>query len=133
MPAEPAQSAVRQWLAWYLKPLVPTTWQILPTLKSVPTPSRPTVNITHTLINPYPAAPQSDNLINEVVIRITSPQEDIERAEESLDDAVLTLVYALKASERLRWRTAEKVKATDVLLAWDITVEVLTTKPPAEE
>lgn len=116
-----------------MTPLVPATWQILPTLNTPQTIARPTVTIKHTEINPQPAAPLSDNLINEVTITVADPQQDTERAEDALDDEVLTLVYILKASDRLVWLGAKKVTIGDTYYAWDITVQVLSVKPTPEE
>ena len=128
----------RAWLAWYLADLVPERWRIIPGFILPETIDRPTVTITHTEINPQPAAPASDSLVNDVVIRIAENLADPAKAEVALDDEVLELVYVLKGSERLKWLSAKKVDIADTeYLGWDITVQVLSTNthsviPPAE-
>jgi hypothetical protein len=124
----------RPWLAWYLADLVPAGWKIIDTFTLPKTIDQVTVTITHTKIEKQPAAPMSDNLVNTMVIRVTDPHEDLERAEDALDEEVLDLVYALRKSDRLVWLDAEKVKADDnPYLAWDINVQVLSTHTPTEE
>lgn len=130
MPAEPNGSQVRPWLAWYLGTMVPSTWRIIPTFTEVETPSKVTVNITHTKIDPHPTVPHSDNLVNECKVRVVDPKRDNSKAEDALDGEVLELIYALKASERVAWQGAEKIKRDDTYLGWEITVQVITTQPP---
>lgn len=124
----------RPWLAWYLADLVPAGWKIIDSFTLPKTIDAPTVTITHTKIEKQPAAPMSDNLVNTMVIRVTDPHEDLERAEDALDEEVLDLQYVLKRSDRVVWLDAEKVKADDnPYLAWDINVQVLSTHTPPTE
>jgi len=130
MPPPPEPTTLRAWVQWYITPLVPSTWRIIPGFKEVETPSTPTVNITYSSIDPHPTTPASNNLVNELVIRITDPHTDVKLAEDDVDDQVLTLIYALKNSARIIFRGAKKVKPSEAFLAWDITVTVITTKTP---
>ncbi|HEU5223929.1 MAG TPA: hypothetical protein VFU07_09675 [Candidatus Lumbricidophila sp.] len=132
-PDEPVEepTSVRKWLAWFLAPQVPAAWKIIDSLTLPPTIDRPTVTLTHTRIEPVPAAPLSDSLMNTVTVRVTDPHKDIERAEAALDEEVTDLIHAVKGSNRVIWESAEKVKtADDGYLAWDITIKVLSTDPP---
>lgn len=121
----------RAWLEWYLTPLLPENWRIIPSFTTPERITQVTVNLTHTEIAKQPAAPQSDNLVNDVVIRLTHTSEKLETAENELDPAVLDLVYALKHSERVNWVGAKKAKDPDSpYLSWDITVQVLSSYTP---
>jgi len=125
--------SLRAWLEAYLTPLVPGTWRIIPSLTLPKTIEQPTVTITHTRMAPEPAAPMSRNVVNDLVIRIANPLEDLLRAENDLDDDVNTLIHALKTSDRLRWTDAEKVQIKETpYFGWDVTVQVLSTLKPQE-
>ena len=124
---------IRAWLEAYLTPLVPESWRIIPSVKLPETIDRPTVTITHTKITPNPALPHSENLVNDVVIRVADPHNDLLTAENALDDQVLGLIHILRGSERLRWTEAEKVQIKETpYFGWDITVQVLSSPTPPE-
>lgn len=134
MSAEPNEQSVREWVKWYIDSIAEDDWLVIPYLSSPKSFERPTINIKHTEINAQPAAPLSDNLVNDVVVTITNNRTDLNRAEDALDDSVLALVYLLKNSKRLVFQSAKKVSAAnEINLAWDINIQVLTTKPTPEE
>lgn len=140
---------LRPWVKWYLTDqptgrLIPEHWDVKSSVKLPDTITVPTVNITYKRITPNPVAPNSGSLVNEVIVRVADPHSaavDFERAENDLDDEVEALFAALYGSDRLVVKEAEKVQIDGtVYLAWDITVEVLTTItvpaepiPPTEE
>lgn len=118
---------VRDFLAGYLTPLVPTTWLIIPSVEMPAVLVKPTVTITHQRITPdSQSAGGLVTLSNDVVIRIASEKKEFETAENNLDDQVLALMHALGKSDRIALVDAEKKKITDTpYLCWEITVKVL--------
>lgn len=122
-----SDDTVRDFVAGYLAPLVPSGWLIVPTVEPPAVLTKPTVTITHHRIVPdSQSAGGLSVLSNEVIVRITSEKKDFEVAENNLDGAVLALMHALGKSDRISLVEAEKKKIADTLyLCWEVTVKVL--------
>lgn len=113
-----------------LTPVLPGSWELVPTQRTVDTLSHPIVQLSQISIRRDPNAPQSSALLTTFTLTVVDPLTDPERAEDNLDDEVLTLIFALDGLGWLRWTDATKVIWQDSHLAYDITIETLTRQDP---
>jgi len=120
-------ASVRSYLEAELKPLLPTTWRIIPNQRIPETIDRVTVALKVDRIEKLPEAPLG-NLRNTVILTVADPHKDQVRAENALDDAVLNVLTALDGHSNIDWTLAQKVLATETYLGWDITLTVITSK-----
>lgn len=118
-------AAPRHVLKAALKPLLPRGWKIIPYQNNPDTPSSVVVMLKLLRIARMEEAPDGAHTL-EFTVTIISPHDDIEKAEDALDDQVLELTFALDTLGIL-WTAAEKVIASD-RLAYDITVTLVSTK-----
>lgn len=121
--------SVRNQLQDALRLLVPKRWKIVPTSSTLDAISADAVVMLKQLeLTPAPRAPRSEVLVS-YVITIIDPHEDIASAETALDDGVLDLFRALQRITFTNPTKATKVTFADQYLAYDLTVEVVTTTP----
>jgi hypothetical protein len=122
-------TSVRAQVAAMLATLVTDeSWAIKPhTVKQVLTLSKPTVYVEHTGITALPEAPIG-HLRNTVAVTILDPHTDWDKAEDDLDTAVLELITALDAHDRLAVTEATKTSIADAYLGWAITLTLITDK-----
>ncbi|SMQ73476.1 hypothetical protein [Agreia sp. VKM Ac-1783] len=118
-------STPRQTLATVLKPLIPTGWRIVPDERTTGISDQTKVTFKLTQITRNAAAPQAAHDI-EFIVTITSPREDISKAEDELDDDVVTLLHALDTAG-IPWTVATKVLDKD-RLGYDITLTLTSEK-----
>ncbi|MGO2658425.1 MAG: hypothetical protein ACTH9T_04840 [Mycetocola reblochoni] len=119
-------TSARHQLAAALTPLLPPTWRIVPYERSIDRPSSVVVMLKQSTITRHPSAPDGAHLV-EFVVTIISPHEDNAAAEDQLDDGVIELTHALDDAG-LGWDTATKVSFADRFMAYDIAVNITTTK-----
>ncbi|MBF4565398.1 hypothetical protein [Plantibacter sp. VKM Ac-2876] len=118
----------RQYLADTIKPLLPKRWNLVPyQAPSLDKLAVPTVVISTKSFTPTPTAPRS-SLTHTFTVTVIDPATDNEKAEEALEDEVMELVYALEQLDSLVWENAERVQWADRLMAWDITLTLITTR-----
>lgn len=120
-------SSVRQYLDGELTPLLPAGWTLIPNQRMPETISVTTVVLKLLKIEPLPEAPIG-SLKNTVTITVADPHTDQAKAEDALDESVLTLTTALDGHKNIIWKDADKVLVNDTYLGWDISVEVITEK-----
>jgi hypothetical protein len=109
-----------------LKPLLPSTWLLVTSEKNLETMSKITVVLHQQRIAPLPAAPMGAHTVS-IVAQIISPLDDRERAERQLDDPINAFVHVLDENG-FAWTSAEKVSTEDGHLAYDVTIDVTSTK-----
>lgn len=112
-------------VAQIIKPLLPRTWKIVTSDRAVDVHKTVTVQIKQRSIMRTPQAPNGAHDI-EFVLTVTSPSQDLDRAEDQLDDGVNRLVHALDTAG-IKWTNAQKV-TNDDRLAYDITLTLTSTK-----
>lgn len=108
-----------------IAPHVPKAWKIVTSERSVDLTKSITVQIKQRQLIRTPAAPNGAHDID-FVLTITSPHEDVARAEDQLDGAVNVLVFALDDAG-IKWDEAKKVE-NEARLAYDITLTLTTQK-----
>jgi hypothetical protein len=119
---------IRQWVADQLKPFVePRGWLFVRYSTSLSKLSRPVAMLKLQALRRTPEAPGSGHTV-EFVLTLIDPAIDPEKREDSLDENLIELVYALDTIPNVRWTNAQRVMFDDKNLAFDITLEVLTSK-----
>ncbi|MCC2032195.1 hypothetical protein [Microbacterium allomyrinae] len=108
---------------------LPDDWLVIPEQRFPETLSVTTVVLQHTRIEHLAAAPIG-NLEHQVVLSVLDPHTDIAAAENALDDAVTEVIGRIDAHSRIGWTTADKVMHRDTYPAWNITLTVITGRPP---
>lgn len=119
--------SVRDYLAAELAPLLLVGWKVIPEQRMPDTIKSTTVVLKHLSIEKLAEAP-AGHLRNEVVLTVATPHEDIAKAENALDDAVVKLLSTLDGHKTINWASAKKAQVTDAYLGWDITLTVITEK-----
>jgi hypothetical protein len=138
MPRRKIATRYRGWVTDQLKPLLPRGWDLIPYTRVVDAITVPTVMVKLQTITRLPEAPMSSH-ITAYTVTIVNPAADPGEADASLDDDISELLHALDEIRNeaglptLRWTRAERVAFSDTYLAFDITVEVITTATPTEE
>jgi hypothetical protein len=122
----PASQAPRHALRAALKPIIPETWKIIPYQRDVGVLSQTIVMFKQGAIRPLPAAPIKALQVD-MTATIVSPLSDTARAEDELDDDVLSLTFALDELGIL-WTEARKVLFNDSNLAYDIDIQLEASK-----
>lgn len=117
----------RKQLAETLRPLLPSSWRVVDSERSLDRNDRTTVIVRQREITKNPAAPKASRIV-QFVLTIVSRYVGPDNAEDDLDSTVPTLLNTLDGVDGLRWDTAEKVEVGDSRLGYDITVYVTTTK-----
>lgn len=124
----PASQAPRHAFAKALKPLLPRKWQIIPYSRNVDTLSTTMVMLKQQKIEPHPAAPLAMHTIGFTVTVVTA-LTDTAASEDELDDSVVALCHALDEIG-VAWEDATKVLFDDTHLAYDISVQITSSKEP---
>lgn len=128
----------RGWVIDNLKPLLPRAWSLVPYTRVPDAINRTTVIVGLRSIERLPEAPMASH-VTEYVVTIASPAADPAQADEDLDDDIADLLHALdmlrddSGRPILRWTRAERAVLSDTYLAFDITVNVITTATPNKE
>jgi hypothetical protein len=121
-----ADLTLREYVVAEVKPLLPAGWRFIPNQATPDKITVVTVVLKHLEITPSPAA--AGALSNEFVLTVLSSLEDDVRAENQLDDDVITVVTALRKVRWCSFQSARKVRDDKTnRLAWDITVVGVTT------
>jgi len=121
------QDIPRKVLAEDLAPLLPKTWQIVDTGRSVDLTRKTVVRLKQLRITRLPEAPTAAHAI-EFVATIRVPEQSTQAAEDKLDDQVNALLHALDDTETVSWTLAEKVKLDENALGYDITLTLVSEK-----
>lgn len=122
---------VREWLTAQLAPLLPKTWKWVDNERTVDVTETTTVQWKQRRIAPLAEAPLS-HLGVDGTLTVSTPHNDIERAEDVLDDAVLDLVAAIQAVQGIRFTEATKVALSEMgPLGYDLQLTVINKKKGA--
>lgn len=118
----------REELRDFLTPLLPAGWRLVPYADSLDTPDAPTVMLHATTVTRAPAAPLG-SFLTTFVASVIEPAIDPQQAEGLLDDELAEFLAALDSASTIVWTSAERVVfGLSELPAWDITLQVITTK-----
>lgn len=121
--------SVRKQLEDALRILLPKRWKIVATSTTLDAISADAVVMLKQLeLAPAPRAPRAETIVS-YVVTIIDPHEDLASAETALDDGVVDLFRALQRITFTNPTKATKVTFSDQYLAYDLTVEVVTTTP----
>lgn len=119
---------VRDWLEEQLRPLLPPTYQYVPTQRTVDRISRPLVMFKQERIGRQIIDGKTvpGGRIVGATMTIAVPYEDTGAAERALDDDLITLLDAIDRVRNVRWTTAEKRIWTDAGQepCYDIALEI---------
>lgn len=113
----------RQYLAGELKPLLPKGWKIVPHAVALDTISEPVVKLQQVSVQPTASAPLSFHTVTIAVI-IISPITNADNAEDSVDEMVNELLFALDEIPSLSWTEATKDLYGDSNLAYRVDIEI---------
>ena len=75
----------------------------------------------------FPAAPMT-YLNAQLVVKIVSPNQDLDKAEAQLDDIVPEVMNALDRKATIAWTEATKSDWGDSLLSYELPITVITSK-----
>lgn len=122
------QTDLRAWFSSQVRPLLPASWRYIPNQDTPQTITVVTVVYKLLELEKLPEAPVG-HLRPSITLTVLSPHEDDVKAENALDNDVITTLTALDAHPTLSWSSCRKVRdqKTD-RLAWDITLTAITTK-----
>lgn len=123
-----ADTTAREQLLAQLRPLLPDGWQVVPSQRNYDDTQGVVVQLKLQSVARFPAAPIGGYLTS-WVLTITTGQQDVERAEGDLDDALLEFLAALDAVNRSLWTSAVAV-ADGNRLGYDVALTIQTTKDP---
>ncbi|MCS6563433.1 hypothetical protein [Curtobacterium poinsettiae] len=124
-------SSLRGWITETVKPLLPNRWALVPYLADIDAPSVPTVAVKLQSIVPLPQAPKGTVSVS-YVFTVIEPHTDAGTADRALDDDLLTFIAAISNNPSLAWTDATAVAFDDVHLAYDVTVQAVTSLTPKE-
>ena len=114
----------RSQVAAILRPIIPRNWKIVSSDRAVDLHKFVVVQVKQRKLIRTPQAPAGAHDI-EFVLTVTSPYQDIDKAEDQLDDSVNIIVHALDDAG-IKWTSADKV-ANDDRLAYDIALTLTST------
>lgn len=123
-----SHSTARAYLDEVFAPLLPEEWKWIPYQRNLDALESVTVVWKQSTLSRLREAPIGTVLV-EGTITILSPHQDVERAEEDLDEAVLDLVLAIDSLPALAWSGATKVSLNDTFFGYDLTVSTTVTAP----
>jgi hypothetical protein len=121
-------TTVRAELAALLAPLLPKDWLIVPNERAIETANRTVLRLSQQSIQRHPQAPLGAVLVT-FKAAVIDPGTDIERAEDNLDDAVTSLLFAIDAlGGSVAWTDANKA-LFESNLGYEISLTVTVSKP----
>lgn len=121
-------SDLRIWFSAQIKPLLPEQWRYIPNQDTPKTITVVTVVYKLLELEPLPEAPIGA-LRARIVLSILNPHEDDVKAENDLDNDVMSFIAALDPHSSIGWESARKVRdAKTDRLGWDFTVTAVITK-----
>jgi hypothetical protein len=118
---------VRKWVEDQLTPHLPDTWRFIRYDTNVDRISQTIVMLKLQSIARTPSAPNSGHTV-EFVLTVVEPRIDPKLREDDLDEKLIEIVYAIDTVPNIRWTNAQRVLFNDTNLAFDITLEVVTSK-----
>lgn len=122
------QTDLRTWFSAQVKPLLPAGWRYIPNQNTPDTITVVTVVYKLLEIEKLSEAPIG-HLRNTIVLTVLSPYEDDVKAENALDNDVISALTALDGHPSISWTSCRKVRdAKTDRLAWDINLSVITSK-----
>jgi hypothetical protein len=118
---------IRQYLVDQLKPLLPSKWRWYAYIANPDVLSTPVAILQLQTITRTPEAPLSGHTVA-FTLTIVEPKTDPAKREDPLDESLIELVYAIDTIPNVKWTRAERAMFQDTYLAFDITLEVVTSK-----
>ncbi|UOE43743.1 hypothetical protein [Agromyces larvae] len=120
-------TAPRTVLAASLKPILPKSWAIVESARTVDDIPTTVVQIIQRTITRLPAAPIGRHFVG-MTLMISVPEQSMKHAEDTLDEQVDDFIHALD-SIGIAWSNAEKVQTKgSKRIAYQITVNVISNK-----
>lgn len=118
-------SSLRGWITETMQPLLPRTWNLAPYLSDIDAPSVPTVAVKLQSVAPLAEAPKGTVQVT-YTFTVIEPHTDVATADRALDDDLLQFIAAINNNPSLMWTEANAVAFDDVHLAYDVTVQAIT-------
>ncbi len=118
--------SIRQQLTADLKKALPKGYRLINHQDTVDALSGTLVVLKQQSVTKEPSAPQGTYRFSYVATVVT-PNDDLSKAEDSLDDNLADVLFALDGLSYVLWTEAQKVNFNESYLAYDINLSVLTT------
>lgn len=109
-----------------LKGELPTSWVIVDDERSLNVISKPTVIVSMRSLAPSDFAPLH-NITVTIALLLLSPHTDASKAEDQLDDLIVTTLAAFQNLSGLTWTDASKIVHMDRYMGYEITTEATAT------
>jgi hypothetical protein len=126
----PAQT-VRGWVEAQLKPLLPSTWRLVPYQRNLDELNQVTVMLRLQRVVPLDEAPNGAWRA-EWTLTIIHPGQDVTRAQKLLDQQLFELLNAIRdvraTGQNIDWSDAQSVVFGDRYEAFDLTIRTILTK-----
>lgn len=120
-------TSAREQFTKEMRPLLPKSWQVVDSGRSVDLTKKTVVKVRQTTIRPLDAAPIGFRGVD-LLVTIRVPEQATQAAEDRLDDEVTDLIHAFDAMNIL-WTVCEKVLLDNTqTLGYDITVTIASQK-----
>ena len=123
----PAVDNMRTAVTGYLKPLLPTSWRIVPYVTNLDSISQPVAMLKLQSVEKHPQAPKTERIVT-YVLTVIEPKTAPGPADDALDTNLIRLLDAIDDVPGLIWSKAERVIAQDSNPAFDITLTFHHTK-----
>lgn len=109
-----------------LKGELPSSWVIVDDERALNVISKPTVIVSMRSLAPSDFAPLH-NITVTIALLLLSPHTDASKAEDQLDDLIVTTLAAFQNLSGLTWTDATKIVHMDRYMGYEITTEATAT------
>jgi hypothetical protein len=120
----------RAYLIEQLTPLLPATWKLLPYFTNLDVQTQTVAMLVLESVQRAPEAPNSTHEIT-FTLQLREPKTDPAKREDSLDESLDDLIFALDTIPNTKWTKAERVlhgTPGAESLSFDISITVYTNK-----
>lgn len=105
---------------------LPSSWVVVDDERALNVISKPTVIVSVRSLTPSDFAPLHNMTVN-VALLLLSPHTDASKAEDQLDELLVTVLEAFQNMRGLTWVEASKIVHMDRYMGWEITTEATAT------
>lgn len=105
---------------------LPNSWQVIDDERALNAISKPTVLVSMRSFKPSDFAPLH-NITVTIALLLLSPHTDASKAEDQLDELIVTTLEAFQTLTGLTWTDATKIVHMDRYMGYEITVEATAT------
>jgi hypothetical protein len=125
-----ADTTAREQLVAQLAPLLPKSWKLIPSTRNFDETSGVVVQLKLQTVSKFSPAPMS-GYATAWVLTVTTGIQNVEEAENQLDDDLLEFLAALDEIDRSLWTLAAFV-VDENRFGYDVTLSIQTTKDSQE-